>query len=140
MNPCDFKVQSPKPNSHLYYGWSGCMFGGWWLKLAWIGCKWANGWWGGQVERKNIEVKGAQLGFLGLRGSSKAKVKQTRVWVHEVSWSSFTRLMHSQWLDIRVPQEQRQGTNSNDDLYKSQRTNVLGLRSMDDQMNKQSFQ
>lgn len=35
---------------------------------------------------------------------------------------------------------QGQSTKSNDDLCKPQRIKGIGLRSMDDQMNKQSFQ
>lgn len=47
--------------------------------------------------------------------------------------------MHIQELDIRVPQDQGQSINPNDDLDKPQRINGLGLRPMDDQMNKQSL-
>lgn len=116
-----------------------------WMEWTWIRCKWTNGWWSDQWrmrwsrKKANHRRKGAQLGFLGPKGSSKAKIIQTRAWVYEVSLCSFTRLMHNQSFDIRVPQGQGQSTNSNDDLYKSQRIKRLKLRPMDDQMNKQSF-
>lgn len=102
---------SKRPNQdfHLY-----CQLLMKWMKWNWVACKLTNGWWSDQrrikwsSKKAKHRSKGAQLGFLGSKGSLRAKVKQIRVWgVHEVSWCNFTRLMHNQWFDIRVSSRAR---------------------------------